>query len=1480
MNQNILPVDNNGTRTPASDPGSPGTAVSNNYNQAFVMPIVRSNTKPAKKAKYFNMYGRPIGNNGIPIQSSTHTFNYPTAVPFDLDDPIGEIGSRIHVPNSNQEERTKSLPFDASDYSVLSGINNYTHMMEENAKLPQIHYYKGMKSAINRGNSKNNYVHALYEGTSDENIVQMIDELKQRDIVSKTVVDTSSNKFNETPSNSARKFIERRFSGINKSSENYSDKLEGKTYLDYILRASKGKEGDDLQAIQADACSRFVARCRDQPGALILHSVGSGKTRTGICLAMGFPRKHRIIIITPPGLEVAWKQEFQKLCMDVENSPSTCEGTTEKARKLMKNDDSNDRILYINFNTLEHYLRLNDPRINDFNESIVVVDEAHYFLNFYYDNVLGKKLSEVLNTTHRLYLMTGTPFQKNWGDFGRLINLAARTWPPVLPVSEEQIRNKYPIIESAGTRMISYGFAISNQIVKISEAFLGIAQYVGLPQKILQGLSWVLKTPPAWLLSLSPLANEAVKKRDVVTSPVSSTAGVLKIISSGYEALFGGLAKSIPINVDALLNDTSSYMTFYNYTVTDRMLEYAMTLIEPPTDSKYWDNVILQFYKFNNYQIYGNSYVNTSHVVKTLAERCIGTVCKTNYNRRLNALINPRRDLEIKLFQIGCATLDIKLPDSHYMPEIKELIGAKGDVSIYNRFKQLKIALNDVLTKLKALDDAENRKTGEQPPFMYRDVIKNTYTMLNIILLGGKEPKRIDKPTLLTDLLSFPRKNVIARYIPFTEWQQNIYYGNAISPEFTYQHELYLVGRLTDDDLQRYDGGNAEFQGEMITLKFMEHMRICGNLSPDKLYIKTREVPSETQDNDIYKRCFEAIWREPNEMDIIMSKDGYTHFNRQINKILKHNSDITTSSSGEYDLKGFLNMSKGTRAPNGAMGCLKFEYALKLILESRATHNYIPVVFSNFIKNGFESFSAYLTSFGLKHIVLHADDSPAVSQKKIEAANNISYPKISTTTDISKLSIDDLRALDTPVCIILHPTLKEGLSFTNNEIMILLEPVMGAGNQDQVYGRVLRRFGEPQMPRKTKDIYVLISNDDSTLRKDDYTQIPLPVFLQKIIPTIPSEFRLPAFLRLHKTNIRMSDANKQLCMNYEKKWKADAVTVPEQIINIDTNNTETASYNDDQVNLRLPGIDVNQTAVPYNQGQSFKQINSSYSFPISLNISVWSKIMAGMFKAPIVQAMRALKNPLGRINPGQAVQAQIMHDITVTADTLTILYNERQETEMNRMFDIMNRLSDNTSLCADKTKGIYKKLQCERFRSVNDVGTCVYAPSFRKMALPASGDSTGKQYTLKELMEITENRPAFPKPKPQPQYSPWGISTTVNTSGLGGWSIPSGNTTRNVWHQHPNGLYYTYPPATPMNAPSNIRSQASLTPDPSQSNAFFANSSLSHHAKLENEMRGLVGGNRTKKSQKKRNRTYKQANKKKNMRRKTRYNKHRITRRS
>lgn len=120
----------------------------------------------------------------------------------------------------------------------------------------------------------------------------------------------------------------------------------------------------------------------------------------------------------------------------------------------------------------------------------------------------------------------------------------------------------------------------------------------------------------------------------------------------------------------------------------------------------------------------------------------------------------------------------------------------------------------------------------------------------------------------------------------------------------------------------------------------------------------------------------------------------------------------------------------------------------------------LPVVWSNFVDEGFKSFGAYLSARKEKYLVFLPEDT-------VEQRLALMREALKTYSVDRGVGSDYL-------CILLHPDITEGISFTYNPALIALETIKGYGVQEQVYGRVLRRynapFNTPAQSDKTREI--------------------------------------------------------------------------------------------------------------------------------------------------------------------------------------------------------------------------------------------------------------------------------------------------------------------------------------------------------------------------------------------------------------------------
>jgi hypothetical protein len=189
------------------------------------------------------------------------------------------------------------------------------------------------------------------------------------------------------------------------------------------------------------------------------------------------------------------------------------------------------------------------------------------------------------------------------------------------------------------------------------------------------------------------------------------------------------------------------------------------------------------------------------------------------------------------------------------------------------------------------------------------------------------------------------------------------------------------------------------------------------------------------------------------------------------------------ASHGAYVVHGAASAA----AAAAALACPKLEALaarLQLLAAGRGGHRawavdatgafapprarLMPVVYSSFDAAGLQVASAYLSALNLPHLVLRgAADAPS-RHAAVMAAALARYPQASAAaaaaaTPAGAASPRRDGHVRGPLAVLLHPSLSEGLSFTHNPELIVLEPVRGFGTQEQVYARVLRRYpGAPE----------------------------------------------------------------------------------------------------------------------------------------------------------------------------------------------------------------------------------------------------------------------------------------------------------------------------------------------------------------------------------------------------------------------------------
>jgi hypothetical protein len=169
-----------------------------------------------------------------------------------------------------------------------------------------------------------------------------------------------------------------------------------------------------------------------------------------------------------------------------------------------------------------------------------------------------------------------------------------------------------------------------------------------------------------------------------------------------------------------------------------------------------------------------------------------------------------------------------------------------------------------------------------------------------------------------------------------------------------------------------------------------------------------------------------------------------------------------------------------------------------------ATHYYLPVVYSTSDKAGSNLFAAYLESLGLKYILIHSEFDNTLLTREMNRSIKKSYPlfkndqlakfsskigsSIIDATAKTSLNPNDYQEIidisrESPICVIVHPDMTEGIDLKFNPAIFLMEPPNSYGDYEQLRGRVLRTYSKTYEICPLKAVYIMMSYNKKELRE-------------------------------------------------------------------------------------------------------------------------------------------------------------------------------------------------------------------------------------------------------------------------------------------------------------------------------------------------------------------------------------------------------------
>jgi hypothetical protein len=167
--------------------------------------------------------------------------------------------------------------------------------------------------------------------------------------------------------------------------------------------------------------------------------------------------------------------------------------------------------------------------------------------------------------------------------------------------------------------------------------------------------------------------------------------------------------------------------------------------------------------------------------------------------------------------------------------------------------------------------------------------------------------------------------------------------------------------------------------------------------------------------------------------------------------IIKQNQE-----RGREDIEKFDNVIKLLKIIRSGVILHKEKYVLHphYVMDKQSIQYYLPLIYPP-TKEIMYTFAYYLNNKRIRFIWMDNKMDPLFLEKQVDAGRILTSP-------ITKFDEEN----ENPVCILLSPNHKEGFSFVFNPCLISLGLSDTAGDEEQIYGRILRKYGDGPKERK------------------------------------------------------------------------------------------------------------------------------------------------------------------------------------------------------------------------------------------------------------------------------------------------------------------------------------------------------------------------------------------------------------------------------
>lgn len=268
---------------------------------------------------------------------------------------------------------------------------------------------------------------------------------------------------------------------------------------------------------------------------------------------------------------------------------------------------------------------------------------------------------------------------------------------------------------------------------------------------------------------------------------------------------------------------------------------------------------------------------------------------------------------------------------------------------------------------------------------------------------------------------------------------------------------------------------------------------------------------------------------------------------------------------------------------------------------------FLPVVYPS-TDNIMFGFCDFLTKHNCKYLLMNSYDNEKIHEN-FEAGTILSYP----------ITAEDNAY---PICIIISPTHTEGFSFIYNPALFAPALCNTYGDTEQVYGRILRKYGmsagnTPEKKRYDKQLYQYFGGSKSDL--DNLNQY------QTLYQSAAGEFHIFSSGYELKNNLNgksnkgasKRDANKELM-----KYRRDFTKVTENAVENLLSDNMLSLVAESNISVKGQGQAASRSTIPLEQIQSYvkdvRQVVFREEFHLKL-ISLVSDMCNKYFKGLIAK---------------------------------------------------------------------------------------------------------------------------------------------------------------------------------------------------------------------------------------------------------------------